>query len=207
MGALTPKQYLPLNGKPIALHSLDLFIKIPEISEIIIVCEPEHQSIFPPSAIFAKPGQRRQDSVYSGLLKSSQEFIFIHDSARPFPEAHSIPLLLEAVRSTGAAALATPVTNTIKRCSPQGIVEQTLDRSQLWEMQTPQAIRRDLCFEAFRHIQTHNLQVTDDLSMIEALGLPAQIIPSSPRNFKITTPFDLALAETLIQKGLSCATN
>lgn len=201
MGAPIPKQYLPLKGKPIALHSFELFIRIPEITEIVVVCEPEYQHFFSHPGPFAKPGPRRQDSVYSGLQKSTQEMIFTHDSARPFFEAKYIPLLIDAVRSTGAAALAAPMTSTIKQCDAHHLVEKTLDRSRLWDMQSPQALWRTLMIQAFEHIQKHNLEVTDDLSMVEAMGLPTRIVPSTSRNFKITTPFDLAVAETL------CATS
>lgn len=201
MGAPIPKQYLPLHGKPVALHSYEILARIPEISEIIVVCEPEYQYLFSSPVQFAKPGRRRQDSVYSGLLQSTKEIIFTHDSARPFVEAKYILPLLEAVRSTGAAALATPATNTIKQCNPNHLVEKTLDRSQLWEMQSPQGIQRELFFQAFDYIKKRNLDVTDDLSMVEAMGLPTKIVPSSPRNFKITTPFDLTVAERL------CVTN
>lgn len=196
MGASIPKQYLPLKGKPIALHSFEVFTQILEITEIVVVCEPEYQHLFSP-AIFAKPGPRRQDSVYSGLQKSTQEMIFIHDSARPFFEAKYVPLLIDAVKTTGAAALATPMTSTIKQCTVNHLVEKTLDRSSVWNMQSPQALWRTLMIRAFDHIQKHHLTVTDDLSMVEAMGLPTRIVPSTPRNFKITTPFDLAVAETL----------
>lgn len=201
IGARVPKQYLPLEGKPLALHSFDILRRVPEITEIIIVCEPEHQSYFTYPVLFATPGPRRQDSVYSGLMKSSQEIIFIHDSARPFVEAKYIPPLLEAVRTSGAAALAIPATNTIKECTSNHHVEKTLDRTRLWEMQTPQGIRREILIKAFDYVQKNNLEVTDDLSMVEAIGLPTKIVPSSPRNFKITTPFDFEVAKKL------CATN
>lgn len=201
MGTLVPKQYLLLKQKPIALYSFDLFRASPEIDEIVVVCEPIYQHFFSGSVIFAKPGPRRQDSVYSGLLKSTQEIILTHDAVRPFIEKNYLIPLLEAVRRTGAAALGTPVTSTVKQCRADHIVEKTLDRSHLWEIQTPQAFRRDLLFKAFDYVKKHNLEVTDDLSMMEALGHPAEIVPCSPRNFKITTPFDLAVAEVL------CATN
>lgn len=201
MGVPIPKQYLFLKNKPIALYSFDLFKTAPAITEIVVVCEPEYQHFFSGPVTFAKPGPKRQDSVYSGLLQSTQEIILTHDSARPFIELQYLPPLLEAVRRTGAAALASPVTSTIKQCQPNKIVEKTLDRSRLWEIQTPQALRRDLFFKAFDYIQKHNLEVTDDLSMVEAMGHAAEIVPCTPRNFKITTPFDLAVAEVL------CATN
>ena len=191
MGSPLPKQYLPLRGKPIALHSFELFTRIPEIGEIIVVCEEEHQRFFSHPVLFAAAGCRRQDSVYSGLLQCSQEIVFIHDAARPFFDPKTVPLLLRAVQTTGAAALASPAVNTIKQCAPNHIVEKTLERSTLWEMQTPQAIRRDLLLEAYAHAHLHHFVATDDLSLIEAIGLPTQIVPPLPAILKSPPPLIL----------------
>jgi 2-C-methyl-D-erythritol 4-phosphate cytidylyltransferase len=201
MGSPLPKQFLLLNKKPIALHSFELFANHPLVKEIVVVCEPEYQHFFSGPVKFAIPGPRRQDSVYSGLLKSTQEIVLTHDSARPFLESKYLSPLLEAVRRSGAAALGAPVTSTIKQCLPNKLVEKTLDRSALWEIQTPQGMHRDLFFQTFEYVQKYNLDVTDELSMVEAIGHPSEIVPCTPRNFKITTPFDLAVAETL------CATS
>ena len=89
------------------------------------------------------------------------------------------------------------MTNTIKKCNAKGIIEETLDRTVLWEMQTPQGMKRDLFFESFDYVHQHHLNVTDDLAMCELIWKKGEIVPSSPQNFKITTPFDLAVAETL----------
>jgi len=199
MGAPTPKQFLPLNNKLLALHSYEMFAETPMIKEIVVVCEEPYQHFFKPP--FALPGKRRQDSVYSGLLKTTQEIILIHDAARPFIEAKYIPLLIEATLRTGAAALGSPVTSTIKEANSEKIVQKTLNRDHLWEIQTPQGIKRELLFRAFDNALKNNLDVTDDLSMVEAMGAPAEIVPCTSKNFKITTPFDLELARML------CATN
>lgn len=201
MGASVPKQFLPLRDKPIALYSYELLARSPLISEILVVCSPIYHPLFPSSTLFAMPGPRRQDSVYSGLQKATQKIVLIHDAARPLLEEKYLSPLLEATERTGAAALAVPVTSTIKQTAPDRLVKKTLDRSTLWEIQTPQAIQRDLLLQAFHHAETRHLTVTDDLSLIEAMGHPTELVPSSPRNLKITTPFDLALAEVL------CVTN
>lgn len=195
--ASTPKQYLSLCNKKIFDYSFEIFQKSPLISEIIVVCAPAYQHLFPENVQFAIPGKRRQDSVYSGLLKTTQEIVLAHDSARPFVEENYLSPLLEAIKRTGSAALGCPVTSTIKQCSPNRIVEQTIDRSTLWEIQTPQGMKRDLFFECFDHVHKNALDVTDELSMCEHLKKLSEIVPSSPRNFKITTPFDLTVAETL----------
>jgi 2-C-methyl-D-erythritol 4-phosphate cytidylyltransferase len=194
MGSPTPKQFLPLKNKPIALHSFDLFKTCLEITEIVVVCSEAYRPLFTGHTLFANPGLRRQDSVYSGLLKSTQEIILTHDAARPFVELKYIAPLLQAVRRTGAAALGVPMVNTVKQCTSDRIVQKTVDRSLLWEVQSPQAVQRELFFKAFEHAFKNNLEVTDDLSLVEQISHPSEIVPSSPLNFKITTPFDLTVA-------------
>lgn len=206
MGGEIPKQFRFLLGKPLALYSLEIFASLSEIDEIIIVCEsqfcPLLASIQKPLH-FASPGMRRQDSVYRGLMATSSrsDLICVHDSARPFVEKESIIHLLEQARICGAAALAVPATNTIKQADRNQCVLRTLPREELWELQTPQAIRRSLFLKAYTHALQHKIEATDDLSLIEALGEKTYLIKGSFRNFKITTPFDWVIAEKL------CASN
>ena len=202
MGGSLPKQFRLLAGKPLALHSSELFDRTDAISEIVIVCAPDYRHYFADGRKpqrFALPGPRRQDSVCHGLLAASPdaELICIHDSARPFPPAEALPALFAAARREGAAALAAAATNTIKEASASMQVVRTIPRSVCWETQTPQALRRDLLEEAYRFALANDVEATDDLSLLEAMGRFASLVPSTPRNFKITTPFDWAVAEAL----------
>lgn len=206
MGTPLPKQFLPLGGKPVARHSFDLFAAFADISEIVVVCAPPHQNIFSTDAkplAFALPGKRRQDSVHNGLLicNPNASLILIHDSARPFVEAVHLKALIETARRMGAATLASPVSSTIKQCGATRLVEKTLDRSILWEIQTPQALRADLIRQGFQAVRERGLEVTDDVAVAEAIGHPVEIVPGSPRNFKLTTPFDLAVAQTILERN------
>lgn len=206
MGHAIPKQYLPLAGKPIALHSFDLFCRMEEVDEIIVVCEEPYRKLFSCTnkpLFFADPGKRRQDSIFNGLSRASDraDLICTHDAARPFIEKETFLALLEKALAVGAATLAAPVICTIKQSNPNRIVEKTLDRSSLWEIQTPQALTRDLFLRGFKYANENKIEVTDDTSLAELLHAPVALVPSLHRNFKITTPFDLAVAETL------CATS
>lgn len=198
LGGDLPKQFRPLKRKPLALYSFELFASLSEVDEIVVVCPPAYRSLFAADKplVFTEGGARRQDSVYRGLLASSPhaDLICIHDSARPFVEAeHCLELLQEAALSK-ASALAVPAASTIKQV--QGCqVLQTLDRSLLWEIQTPQAIDRRLLLQAYEFAHRHNVEATDDLSLVEAMGHPTTVVRGSPRNVKITTPFDWAMAE------------
>jgi 2-C-methyl-D-erythritol 4-phosphate cytidylyltransferase len=206
MGGETPKQFRPLFGKPLALYSLETFTHLSIIDEIIVVCEPQYRSLFasiPKPILFTLPGSRRQDSVYHGLMAASAEadLICVHDSARPFVEKESIIRLIQEASHRGAAALALPAANTIKQADQNQCVQRTLPREELWELQTPQAICRSLFLKAYAYALKHDIQATDDLSLIEALGEKTYLIKGSLQNFKITTPFDWVIAEKL------CASN
>jgi 2-C-methyl-D-erythritol 4-phosphate cytidylyltransferase len=167
------------------------------MKEIVVVAEKEWHSFFPKETHFALPGKERQDSVYSGLmaLQSDAEFIIIHDSARPFLEEKDLYAVMSEGEKIGAAALAVPVTSTIKQVDRALFITSTLPRETLYEVQTPQVVRRDWLYDAFEKVHQEHLTVTDDLSLIEHLGHPAKLVLGSPKNIKITSPLDLRLAD------------
>lgn len=201
MGEQVPKQYLPLHGKSIALYSVELFMAIEEIGEIIVVCEQRYQKMFPPTLRFAKPGIRRQDSLYHALelIAEESEMVVIHDAARPLVTRDILRRAIEGCREQGAAAVGVLAKSTIKESCEGGFVKKTLDRSLLWEIQTPQVIRSALLKRAVDHAKKHSLEVTDDVSLVEAVNHPVKIIEGSYQNIKITTAEDLKLAEILMR--------
>lgn len=195
MGSDIPKVFLPIKGKPIALYSFDLFTSLAEIQEIVVVCPKNHHSFFPRKTLFASPGKERQDSVASGLKKTSGEFIMIHDSARPFITKEEVYHLLEEGIPVGAAALGVPAKNTIKEISSKRLVEKTLKREDLYEMHTPQLLRREILEEGLR--VAGERKWTDDVALAELIGHPVKVVEGRRDNFKITYPIDLQLASLL----------
>eukprot|EP00211_Chloroparvula_japonica_P015700 CAMPEP_0119140330 /NCGR_PEP_ID=MMETSP1310-20130426/29044_1 /TAXON_ID=464262 /ORGANISM="Genus nov. species nov., Strain RCC2339" /LENGTH=195 /DNA_ID=CAMNT_0007131679 /DNA_START=8 /DNA_END=591 /DNA_ORIENTATION=+ len=194
-----PKQYLPLRGKPIALHSLELFLEMPEVGEIVVVCDPSYRDVFegaaPAGALkFALPGAERQDSVLSGLSASSPEaaLVAIHDSARPLVTREEVVACLQDALEHGAAVLGVQVKPTIKEADADGFVAQTLQRARLWEVQTPQVVRPALLRAGFELVAREGLEVTDDASIVEALGEPVRLTPGRYTNIKVTTPDDMS---------------
>lgn len=207
MGASMPKQYLPLLGQPIALYSLHTFSQLIEVKEIIVVCDPSYKDIFEETKEnihvelkFTLPGKERQDSVYSGLqaVDLNSELVCIHDSARPLVLSGDIEKVLKDGRLNGAAVLGVPVKATIKEANSQSFVVRTLNRKTLWEMQTPQVIKRELLRKGFELVNREGLEVTDDVSIVEHLKHPVYITEGSYTNIKVTTPDDLLLAERII---------
>ena len=208
MQASLPKQFLELGGKLIVLHSFDLFLGMAEIDEIVIVCAKNYRELFCKHAgatvqkavRFAQPGLRRQDSVYNGLLETSAEaeWVCIHDAARPFIDQPLVYRVLEAAKLNGAAAPGVPLRFTVKEWKDEQIVKSTPDRSKLWEIQTPQVVKKTILQEGFRHAEGSGITVTDDVSLAENVGHPVKLVKGSERNIKITLPEDLLLANHLL---------
>jgi len=209
MKASMPKQYLDLRGRPIATWSLIELAGMPEVGEVVVVCAPEYRDIFTSVTlprdvplVFAPPGDERQDSVLSGLRASREDatVVAVHDSARPLVLAADVRRCLVDAAEHGAAVLAVPVKPTIKEVGADGMVIKTLDRSVLWDIQTPQCIRPDLLLRGFEHVAAESLAVTDDVSIVEALGQPVKITPGDYSNIKVTTPEDMAVAQCFLDE-------
>lgn len=209
MGASMPKQYLPIRGQPIALYSFFTFASLPEVAEIVVVCDPSYESTFQDvseslsvNVRFARPGKERQDSVFNGLqlISSEAALVAIHDSARPLVTEDEIKTVFRDATKFGAAVLGVPSKATIKEANEDGFVEKTLDRKKLWEMHTPQVMRPTLLREGFDLVIRGGLEVTDDVSIVEHLGHPVFITPGLYTNIKVTTPDDLLLAERIINE-------
>ena len=201
------KVFAPLGGKPILSRVIDTFRECDSVAQIVVVVNGKNleqcrQLIteggwYKPIEVCAG-GRRRQDSVAAGLNHLSQcQWVVIHDGARPLLTVDLIKSGLEAARETGAAVAAVPVTDTIKVAGDDRFVQQTPPRGNLWAVQTPQVFRFDIVAEAYR--QAHG-EATDDASLVEQLGYKVKLYIGSYNNIKVTTPYDLALAEVLWQK-------
>lgn len=202
MQSSIPKQFLTLNEKPIALHSFEFFLDMAQIDEIIVVCPPSFKDIFKhhPSkpVLFALPGKRRQDSVFNGLQASSNELICVHDAARPFIDKELVVRVLDSGRHYGAATAAMPIKFSIKESDSHEFVKNTLDRTKIWEIQTPQVLHRDILISGFTYAHQHSITVTDDVSLAEIVGKQVKLVEGSHTNFKITVPADLTIAHHLL---------
>ena len=147
----------------------------------------------------AEGGAERADSVKNGLEKLAPEIdiVAIHDAARPCLATEWIDRVFAAGAKTGAAILATPVVSTLKRVGPDHVIRETVDRTGLWEAQTPQVFSRSLLERAFA--AAAGRPATDEAGLIEALGHPVTVVPGSPINLKITSREDLRLAEQALK--------
>jgi len=210
MGANIPKQYLKLLGREIALHALEAFLDC-DVKEIAIVCAEDWRSVFEdyiaqrgnvkPEIKYTVGGAERQDSVCNGLDQITSEFVAVHDAARPLVTKDEIAKVIADAKEYGAALLAVQTKATIKQAKGGGqLVAATPDRSLLWEAHTPQVIRAEMLRRGFKNANENNLAVTDDVSLVEFLGEPVKLTQGEYTNLKITTPEDIAVAETILKE-------
>ncbi len=223
MKANMPKQYLPLRGKPVLHHSLELFLDrlpeycqsngIPAPEHVVLVMDlsyqPEYQSFidrYPNGRLtFANPGKERQGSVENGLNKLVEvsngkcKFSAIHDSARPLVTIQEVCHVVRDAKQHGAAVLGVPCKATIKESEDGTFVLRTIPRARLWEVHTPQVVEIETLLRGFQKVADEDLEVTDDVSIVEALGEPVKLTLGEYTNLKITTPEDMDVAEAILE--------
>jgi 2-C-methyl-D-erythritol 4-phosphate cytidylyltransferase len=212
MGKGIPKQFLPLAGFPILVHTLQAFQRssvidevflvvpegdIPEVrQEIVVKCHLSKVSVILPG------GQERQDSVYNALqhVSDEHEIIVIHDAVRPFISGDLIGRAVAAARAFGAIAVGVPVKDTVEEVTADGWVKKTVAREGLWLTQTPQAFRRQILIAAYKKAAAEGYYGTDDASLVERIEIPVRMIPGESENIKVTTPEDLLLGDLIIRR-------
>ncbi len=211
-GGETPKQFALLGGKPVLVWTLRQFETCPEIDEVVIVVHQDwlqqvkadilaHEQFQKVSRV-VPGGVERQDSVSAGLssLSASVEYVAVHDAARPCVRAEAISRVVLAGRAYGAATLAVAINDTVKRVREQ-VVCETLDRSSLWAVQTPQVFKYDLLIQAYRAASKDHVYLTDDSALVERLDYPVRIVEGDSDNFKLTVPGDIKRAESILIPG------
>ena len=220
MGTDLPKQFLPIGGRPVLMHTLEAFERaIPGISLILVLphdqqtfwqelCEQHHFTL--PHTV-VDGGETRFHSVLNGLQAihkkaGERPLVAVHDGVRPFVSEDVIRRCFEAAREHGAVVPVVPVVETLRQLSPipnpplferEGAgVSRTVDRSLYRLVQTPQTFQLDILLRAYE--QPYRETFTDDASVVEALGYPITLVEGNRENIKITTPFDLTVAEALL---------
>lgn len=198
-----------LQGVPVLARSIRAFCDSPSIDEIYVVCsESRFRDLV--TGTFAKPiirvdgGNSRQESVEQGLRALSPEItmVAVHDGARPLVRVGDIERCMEQARKYGASSLARKVTETLKRADSEGFARSSVDRAMLWFMETPQCFRLNVLKRAYQNVRARKLQVTDEVSAVEAIGISTFLVESSGSNLKITIPADLELASFLIGENV-----
>jgi 2-C-methyl-D-erythritol 4-phosphate cytidylyltransferase/2-C-methyl-D-erythritol 2,4-cyclodiphosphate synthase len=212
MGSTVPKQFLELAGESILIRTIRVFLDHPDVDVIAVVLPAEHIETAriqildffagdQQQLLFTTGGDTRQQSVHNGLnaLPADIYGILVHDGARPMLTAAVINRCIEGINDHGAVIAAVPVKDTLKEVE-QTRITRTVDRSRLWQAQTPQAMRRELLEQAFAHAAATDFIGTDEASLLEHAGIRVHVIEGSEQNIKITRPGDLALASGLLEQ-------
>lgn len=213
-GASTPKQFLSIAGVPVLVHCLRAFLAVKRVEAIYIaVRKTEIERVRAQVAEFGldgkvhvvEGGNVRQQSVSNALAKliaetgcGEDDVILVHDAARPLIDPATIDRTIDAVAEFGAAIVGLPAVDTIKqveRTAHGAIVTATIPRERIVQAQTPQGARCGLLQRAFAEAATDEFAGTDEASILERASIVVAVVPGSPRNFKITQPGDLELAE------------
>jgi len=203
-GAGVSKAVFKLNSKPVIAYSLDVLNEHPQIKEIVVVGNSKNiesiRGIIKENKIrkavrVVLGGQERQDSVLNGLraINPKAGFVLIHDAARPFITKGLVSLVINEAQKSKAAIVAVPVKSTIKKADDRLRVKKTINRSNLWEIQTPQVFSRKLILKAYKDFGSH--KVTDDAMLLEKSGKRVKVVLGAYHNIKITTPEDLIIAK------------
>ncbi|MBL8723854.1 MAG: 2-C-methyl-D-erythritol 4-phosphate cytidylyltransferase [Planctomycetes bacterium] len=215
-GGSVPKAYLPLAGVPLVQHAAERLARAVDLRaghHLVLVAHPDDWATWLSPAWpalqalgdvrLAHGGDTRQQSMANGLAAADPdvELVLVHDAARALVPIAATRKCLAAAAAHGAALLALPANDTLKRVA-NGLVTTTVDRTGIWQAQTPQIVRKDLLLRAFAHAAATGFAGTDDVSLVEQLGAEVAVVEGSPYNLKVTHPPDLALAAAILGSGL-----
>lgn len=199
LGHATPKAFVPCAGRPLLAWSLDALHAVDDIGHVVAALPP---GVAAPHGVIGVPGgAERSHSVRAALHAApASDWVLVHDAARPMLTPQIVGACLDALgeHDCDAAIAAAPVADTIKEGAGE-VVVRTLDRTDLWTIQTPQAFRRDALERALGLGDAALAAATDDASLIESFGGEVRLVPTSRENFKVTTPADLHLAELILR--------
>jgi 2-C-methyl-D-erythritol 4-phosphate cytidylyltransferase len=205
LGAGRPKAFIEVAGRPLLHWSVSVLREVPAIERIVVALPPGYAA--PAGTIGVEGGQVRSESVRRALAAAGPtDIVLVHDAARPLVTRELVNAVLGALVGVDAAIAAAPVSDTVKRADREGLVSETLPRSSLWSIQTPQAFRREALERALDVPAEVLAQATDDAWLIERAGGSVRIVAATAENLKVTTLLDLRIAELLLgERRGSCA--
>lgn len=212
MAAEIPKQYLKLNGVPILEHTLRALLACPDIRGVTVVLDPSDRradaipSLSDPRVSRAAGGAERADSVLAGLRAmaseaSEQDWVMVHDAARPCVSVSLLHSLITACVSEGVGAVVAQASvDTLKQISDDNRVVETLDRKVIWRAQTPQMFKLGELTTALSEALASEAMITDESMAMERAGYPVSILEGPSTNIKVTLPADLEFAEIILRR-------
>lgn len=208
-----PKQWVELDGEPMAVHVLRIFEQMPAVRKVAVALNPEERQQreeqlrsldLDLDLVFCDGGKRRQDTVQNALdvlEPDEREIVVIHDAARPFCSRELIEKVVATAEKSGASLAAIPVTDTIKEVDRIGFVMNTPKRAHLRRAQTPQAVRASVLREGLALARERSIELTDDAIAAELTGVRVAVVTGEETNFKITTALDMEVARQQLANG------
>ena len=204
------KQFADIDGRAVFLRTIEMFADRDDVSQIVIAIPAEDEELFKikwganlgfhgVKAVIG--GEHRHDTISTLLaeVKDNIDLIALHDAVRPCVTTAQIGAVFEAAEQSGAAILAAPLVGTIKKADAENNITDTIDRSGLWEAQTPQVFKPDIIRQAYSNRDAVEGNITDDAQLVEAMGVQVRIVQSDAGNLKITTGADLAIASAVLK--------
>lgn len=208
LGAGQHKALIPLRGRPLVVHALEVLQGVPAIRWVVVAAHSRDRERLQDvvrrrrlsKVTVVDGGASRAESVARGIaaLPPQARWVLVHDGARPCLSRRLVEATLQAARRFGAAAAGVPAGLTVKTADAAGFARLTLDRESLWLMQTPQAFRRDWAEEALSRVNGRLAAFPDDAALLEWAGFPVKMVPGDAWNLKVTTPEDLVFANTIL---------
>lgn len=208
-GASEKKTFAKIDGRPVFLRSIELFINREDVCQTILAVAPEDMGMIKSKYAanlgfmgvkLVEGGDERADTVRAALavVAEDAEFVAIHDAARPCVSHDQIAAVFSEAIKSGAAILASAVTGTLKRVTDDRMIDETVPRASLYEAQTPQVFRKDLIMESYRSL-AQDMTATDDAQVVELAGHAVSVVISDATNLKITGKGDIALANAILK--------
>ena len=205
------KQFRWVAGKPMLLHSVQMFMDRADVGMVVCVL-PQRYAGDPPPWLFqcdvdrllvSVGGRTRSESVANGLddLPDEAGIVLVHDAARPLVDAATIDRVVAGVRGGTSTIAALPVVDTLKEVGEDGLITRTVDRDGLWRAQTPQGFPRRLLVDAHRRASVEHISATDDAALCERLGIPVRVVRGNERALKVTEPADFGRVDVMFGVG------
>lgn len=216
-GSALPKQFVGIADKPILAHTLQAFEQCSAIATVVVAAHPSYiddvwhiarRFGMAKVAACVEGGSERQHSILHALATPAVQHsnvVLVHDAVRPFVDSAFIAAIAEAAQQYGAVVPGLPPKETVKEVDATGAVLCTHNRSMLRAIQTPQGFHTELLHNAYKHAAATGFLGTDDASVVEYAGYSVHVVEGREENIKITTPFDMLVAELLVQQRATSA--
>ncbi len=209
-GTKTKKQFTEMDGRAVFVRSIEAFSDREDVCQVLLAIPEEDEEVFQIKwqdklAFYGVKhvlgGAQRHDTITRMLehVSADAELVALHDAVRPCVTQKMLDAVFQKASSTGAAILAHRLVGTVKKVDAERVICETIDRSALWEAQTPQVFQKEIIQKAYAGRESFTAEITDDAQLVEAMGHPVSVVESDSSNIKITNTTDMAIARAILK--------